>query len=253
MGHFEGWEHLFQGIDNGAFHNSVHRKDSSQSRSRQYEEVRRRAMHWAKDTQVAERVLWLHGSCASAISQNIANFQQEDHGLLATYFINKCPHNLNARARFIPTITYQLGNSFRPARKEIANIITHDRTILSRSVAHQLQTLILHPLAPFLSVPDDVTGTEHHPVLIIVDGCDYLDNYTQNCVIDALLRISQEFLLRVRVLLSTESSAMIPSLTQSIVDGLVTEIAFSDGRFLWANIKGIWNKLRNVARINRQR
>ena len=167
-------------------------------------------MDWAKDPQVAERVLWLHGSCASAISQNIANFQQEDYGLLATYFVNKYPDNLNARARFIPTITYQLGNSFRPARKEIANIITHDRTILSRSVAHQLQTLILHPLAPFLSVPDDVTGTEHHPVLIIVDGCDYLDNYTQNCVIDALLRIWQEFPLRVRVLLSTESSAMIP-------------------------------------------
>ena len=98
-----------------------------------------------------------------------------------------------------------------------------------------------------------MTGTEHHPVLIIVDGCDYLDNYTQNCVIDALLKISQEFPLRVRVIISTKSSAMIPSLTQIIVEGLVTEIAFSDGRFLWANIKRIWNKLRNVARINGQR
>ena len=88
--------------------------------------------------------------------------------------------------------------------------------------------------------------------LIIVDGCDYLDNYTQKCIINALLRILQEFSSSVRILLSTKSSAIITSLTPSIEDGLVAEIAFSDKRFLRSIIIKIWNKLQNGIRIRDQ-
>ena len=209
-------------------------------------------MDWAKDPHVTERILWVHGAwCASSISQSVANFQQ-DHGILATYFVNKQPNNLYVRSCFISTITYQLAGFFPQARQEIGSIVAQDPVMLSLSIDRQLRTLILSPLAPFLSVADSVTDAPPHPVLIIVDGCDYLDNYTQKCIINALLRILQEFPSSVRILLSTKSSAIITSLTPSIEDGLVTEIAFSDKRFLRTIIIKIWNKLQNGIRIRDQ-
>ena len=152
-------------------------------------------MDWARASQVAEHIVWLHGSShASSISEAVAKFRQRECAPLVTYFLSQTHNDIGVRARFIPTIAYQLGRLFPGAREEIRNIVAHDPAILSLSVSHQLETLILQPLSPFLSsTTDGMPNTQHDPVLIIVNECDYLDNYTQECVIDALLRISQEF------------------------------------------------------------
>ncbi len=246
---FEGWERLYQAVNPAAFYNSVTRKDATRMLPRQYEELLGWAMNWVKDPRVTERILWVHGArCASVLSQSVANFQK-DHAVLATYFVNKNPNNLYTRSCFIATLTYQLATFFPRARQEIGRIVTQDPVILSLSVDRQLDTLILNPFEPFLSIADDVTDTPPHPVLIIVDGCDYLDNYTQQCIVDALLSILQQFPSSVRILLSTKSSAMITSLTPSMEHGLVAEIDFSNKRSLRSIIIKIWNKIKIVTRI----
>lgn len=245
---FKGWERLFQGIDTNAFHNSASRKETSGRLLRQDEEVLRWTMNWAKDPEVTEHILHVHGSSrTSTIAQAVASLQEQEHVSLATYIVSKKPNNEDVRARFIPTIAYQLGRSFPKLREEIGNIVAHDPAILSLSVSHQLDSLILQPLELFLSVPG-VVDNQLHPPLIIIDGCDYLDNYTRTCIINALLRVSQQFPLHVRILLFTKSSARITAdHISGIEDGTVAEIDFRREWSLGAIVGQVWSRLKNVA------
>lgn len=219
---------------------------------RQFEEVLRRTMDWVKASEVAEHALWVHGpSCTSPIAQAVASLQEEDPASLATYFISRDSGNKDVRARFISTILYQLGQSFPSVLEKIGHIIAHDPAILSRSVSHQLETLILHPLAPFLSASDDVGDSQHHPIIIIVDGCDHLDNYTQTCIVNALLKLARQFPSRIRILLFTKLSLRITtSLTLGVAHGSVAEIHFRGEWSFGAIVEQVWNRAKDVVRKN---
>lgn len=209
-------------------------------------------MDWIKYSQVVERILWVHGHPSTrSIAQAVADILEQDHVSLATYFVSEDPNNEEVRARFIPTIAYQLGLSFPRVREEIGNNVAHDPAILSRSVSHQLDPLILQPLAPFLSILDDVVDTQYHPALIIVDGCDYLDNHTRTCIVNALLRISQQFPLRVRILLFTKLSDRITAnLTLGVQDGSVAEIGVDNDRPLVSVVGKVWNRVKSIVSMN---
>ncbi|KJA18510.1 hypothetical protein HYPSUDRAFT_205331 [Hypholoma sublateritium FD-334 SS-4] len=209
-------------------------------------------MDWARDPQAKEHILRVHGSsCTSSIAQAVAGFQEQDHLSVATYFVGKHPNNEDIRTRFISTIAYQLGLSFPTVREDIENLVAHDPTILSRSVSSQLDTLILQPFAPFLSVPDGVVIGQYNPALIIVDGCDYLDMYTRTHIINALLGIAKQFPLRVRILLFTKSSARITtSLSLGVEDGSVMEIGFDDERSVGDIFTKIWNRIKRFTSTN---
>lgn len=245
----QGWERLFECVDTNAFHDSVTREAIFKDLSVHNKGILQRATDWVKTSNVAEHTLWAHGpSCTSSIAHAIASLPEPVHAALATFFVRKDPANEDVRARFIPTIAYQLGLSFPRVREQIGNIVAHDPAILSRSVSQQLDSLILQPLAPFLSVPDGVADGQYHPAVIIVDGCDYLDSYTQRCVVDALLKLAQQFPLRVRILLFTKSLAKIStSLTSGVEDGSVTEIVIDDERSLWAILQRVCGKIRYAA------
>ncbi|KJA18497.1 hypothetical protein HYPSUDRAFT_205320 [Hypholoma sublateritium FD-334 SS-4] len=189
-------------------------------------------MDWTKDSGVAEHMLWVHGpSFTHTIAHAVANLQEQEHATLVTYFVGRTPDNEDVRARFISTITYQLCLSFPKLREEIGAAVAHDPVVLLRSVARQLDSLILQPLAPFLSVSDSMGGVRHHPVVIIVDGCDSLDDFTRTCVINALFKLARQFPLRVRILLFTESSSGVSApLTSGVDDGSVIEISFGAER-----------------------
>ncbi|KJA18508.1 hypothetical protein HYPSUDRAFT_123322, partial [Hypholoma sublateritium FD-334 SS-4] len=157
--------------DTKAFHNSVKRKGPSGNIPLKYAEVLRRTVDWVKCPQVTEHILWVHGSSfTSSIAQAVSSLHEQDKEALATYFVNKDPANEDVRARFISTIAYQLGRSFPEVREEIGHVVARDPAILSLSVPHQLDSLILKPLAPLLSVPDGAIDSPHHPVVIILDG-----------------------------------------------------------------------------------
>lgn len=228
----EGWERLFQGVDTNAFHNSSTRKEISEVLPKQYQEVIRRAADWATASAVTEHTLWVHGSsCTSSIARAVASLQEEGRVFFATYFVSENPDNEEVRTRFIPTIAYQLGLFFPRVREELGNILAHDPSILSRSISHQLDSLILQPLAPFLKPADDEVDGQHHPVVIIVDGCDSLDDSTRTSVVNALFKCAQQFPLRVRLLLFTKlSTGLSATLISSVEDGSITEISFAGKR-----------------------
>ncbi|KJA18503.1 hypothetical protein HYPSUDRAFT_102146, partial [Hypholoma sublateritium FD-334 SS-4] len=81
----------------------------------------------------------------SSIAQAVATPPEQEHVFLATYFVSKNPDNASVRARFISTIAYQLGLAFPRVREQLGNIVAHDPSILSRSISHQLDSLILQP------------------------------------------------------------------------------------------------------------
>ncbi|KJA18494.1 hypothetical protein HYPSUDRAFT_205317 [Hypholoma sublateritium FD-334 SS-4] len=222
-------------------------------------------MDWTKDSQVAEHILWVHGPLFThTIAHAVANLQEQDHAPLATYFVGRVPDNEDVRTRFVPTIAYQLCLSFPKLREEIGTIVAHDPVVLLRSVSRQLDSLILQPLAPFLPVSEGAGNVQNHPVVIIMDGYDYLDDFTQTCVLNALFKLTQQFPLRVRILLFTESSTGISTtLTSGAENGSVMEISFDDKRLqvddqanpylpfaLRAIIEHIWNMVKKVTRRN---
>lgn len=183
---------------------------------------------------------------------------------LAAYFVGQAPDNEDVRTRFISTIAYQLCLSFPALREQIGIIVAHDPVVLLRSVSRQLDSLILQPLAQLLSPSDSVGDIQHHPVVLIVDGYDYLDEFTQTCVVNALFKLARQFPLSVRILLFTELSAgMSTTLTSGVEDGSVMEIKIGDKRphiddkstddlpfGLRAIIEQVWNMVKNVARKN---
>ena len=243
-----GWDRLSLIIDTDAFHNSAKRKEAAESLPQQHVNIFRRMTDWATDALVTEHILWVHGiSRTSTIAHVVASFQEKSHVALATYFVSKYPDNDDVRARFISTIAYQLGLSFPRTREEISNIIAHDPAILSRSTSCQLNSLILKPLAQSLTVPGSVVDGRYNSALIIVDGCDYFNDYTRKCIVNALLRIVQQFPLCVRVLLFTKSLlVMRKSLALGIDNGSVAEISFEDKHSFGAITEHIWNRLKNV-------
>lgn len=244
---FKGWDRLSLSIDTDAFHNSAKRKEAIGDLPRLYDNVFWKTIDWTTDSQATEGILWVHGPLhTSAIAQVVAGLHEQDHAALATYFVSKYPDNDDVRARFISTIAYQLGLSFPRTREEISNIIAHNPAILSRSTSCQLNSLILKPLAQSLTVPGSVVDGRYNSALIIVDGCDYLDNDTQQCIVNALCRIVQQFPLRVRILLFTKSSFMLTtSLALGIENGSVTEIVFEGEHSFGVIAEQIWTRIKN--------
>ena len=252
----EGWAHLFQGIDNNAFHNSAMREATFELEGlpAHYDEVIRRVADWVNTPKVTEHALWLHGpSNKPSIAQAVAaDLQKREHVLFVTYFVGEDPENKDVRIRFIPTIAYQLGLLFPSVYEKLGITIAHDPSLLSLAVSSQLDSLLLRPLSDTLDDPADV---QHQPVVILVDGCDLLNGSTQASVINALLKLPQQFSHRVRLLLFTKSSALISTtLASSLESGLVAEVVFGGDRSrysfppnLEAIVQRIWNTVKGFA------
>ncbi len=141
-----GWVRLFKRIDVNAFYNAAIREETAENLSQQHEEMLRRIMDWLQCSQVPEHIFWVHKS-PSSIPQSIASLHQQTQSPLATYFIDKNPDNDDVRTRFVSTVAYQLGLYFSRARKEIAQAVEHNPALLSLSVSHQLESLILKPFS----------------------------------------------------------------------------------------------------------
>lgn len=227
---FLGLERLLRSIDTAAFHDSMNQKETYGTLPTQYEDILQLAMDWSRDSQVTECTLWVHGPLFThTIAQCVANLQEQDHVCLATYFVGQPPDNEDVRTRFISTIAYQLCLSFPNLREEIGRVVAHDPIVLMRSISRQLDSLILQPLAPFLSISDGLGDGGIRPVVIVVDGYDYLDHLTQTRITGALFKFARQYPRSVRILLFTKSSAGISTaITSGVQDGSIKEIGFGE-------------------------
>lgn len=162
----------------GAFHNSGERFDAPKCHPRTREAVIEEIMDWVKDENDKEQFLWLYGpvgSGKSSIAQTIANICEMESILASDYFFARSAPGRNNSSNLIPTLVYQLLISTPAIREYVAEVISRDELIFSRSLETQLEAVIVNPLVSLTaSIPEEQRrlGGKSFPNLIILDGLD---------------------------------------------------------------------------------
>ncbi|KAF9472761.1 hypothetical protein BDN70DRAFT_968449, partial [Pholiota conissans] len=123
-------------------------------------------------------ILWLYGPAGagkSAILQTIAERCAERcaerKSILASFFFGRSDPTRNTFKPLIPTIACQIAITLPEIRPQVEFVIERDPTIFDKSIATQLQYLIIHPLKDLIA-SGFFSNPETSPRLIIIDGLD---------------------------------------------------------------------------------
>lgn len=140
-------------------------------------------MAWISDAGHARRILWLNGAPGvgkSAVVQTIAEKSAERDQLAGSFFFSGESNDRKTAERFFFTLAYQLSVAIPAVRVGIERELKADPHILSKSMAHQLERLILRPLSRLLDLP---------PMVLVVDGLDECDGAGQESILDLIPRL----------------------------------------------------------------
>ncbi|KAF9476826.1 hypothetical protein BDN70DRAFT_811592, partial [Pholiota conissans] len=134
-------------------------------------------------------ILWLYGPAGagkSAILQTIAELCAKRKSILASFFFGRTDPTRNMFKPLIPTIACQIAIVIPEIRSHLESIIERDPFIFDKSIATQLQSLIIHPLKD-LSASGYFSSPETNPRLVIIDGLDECnDTKTQSMILRVL-------------------------------------------------------------------
>ncbi|KAJ6457897.1 hypothetical protein C8R45DRAFT_1081730 [Mycena sanguinolenta] len=135
---------------------------------------------WALDPHPQTTILWLYGPAGagkSAIMQTLAGQLREARRLGGSFFFKRS-HATRGNARILfATIAYQLALSVSWLRTAICTIVEDDPSIIGRSIATQMETLISQPSR---------SHGKRGPITIIIDG---LDECAEHDVQQEILRV----------------------------------------------------------------
>ncbi|KAF9481889.1 hypothetical protein BDN70DRAFT_971681, partial [Pholiota conissans] len=123
-------------------------------------------------------ILWLYGPAGagkSAILQTIAELCAERNSILASFFFGHSDPARNTFKPLIPTIACQIAIAIPEIRPLVELVIERDPFIFDKSVATQLQSLIIHPLKDLVA-SGFFGNLETSPRLVIIDGLDECDD-----------------------------------------------------------------------------
>ncbi|KAF8872914.1 hypothetical protein BD779DRAFT_1392843, partial [Infundibulicybe gibba] len=165
-----------------AFHDSSARRDLSSC----YPGTRKVALetiyHWIGDP-AAPHCLWLHGPAGtgkSTIAQTVARQCRRDKTLGASYFFTR--GSIGGLPPLFPTLAYQLMSVVPSLDGHLWEIICKDQTIFQRSMAEQLDRLVVQPFLKLVSRP------AHH--VVVIDGLDECDDIAvQREIVQAILGV----------------------------------------------------------------
>ncbi|KAF9459512.1 hypothetical protein BDZ94DRAFT_1300485 [Collybia nuda] len=161
-----GLKHLFKSISPGATHDSAERSSAPRCYENTRVSVINEIMTWINEKNRERSLLWLNGAPGvgkSAISQTIAERCAETGQLAGSYFFSGESTDRKTAERFFFTLAYQFSVVIPEFRAGIETELKNDPHILSKSMRHQLDRLILQPLSQPIDLP---------PMVIVVDGLD---------------------------------------------------------------------------------
>ena len=121
------------------------------------------------DTTV-EPIYWVNGLAGigkSTIARTVAEDAHCPGPLGASFFFSRQEGELSNPTLFVPTIAYQIAQSYPEARSAIVNLYQRDPDVVKKSYATQIRDLIIEPLRKINSPK---------PVLLVVDALDECDN-----------------------------------------------------------------------------
>ncbi|KAF9446793.1 hypothetical protein P691DRAFT_776618 [Macrolepiota fuliginosa MF-IS2] len=123
-------------------------------------------------------LFWMKGPAGvgkSAIAQTCAERLKKLGKLGATFFFSV--KERDKATEFIPTIAYQLSTEFPEYRGLVDKRILHDKAILNKTMATQLQTLIVEPLQELEKAGKGIGQR----IVILVDGLDECESTDAQC------------------------------------------------------------------------
>lgn len=154
----------------GAFHNSAERFDPPKCYPNTRKAIQANIEAWVKERpENGERlVLWMYGPAGagkSAIAQSIAELCEAL--LAASFFFSRTAAGRNDSSRLVATLVWQFIQAIPEIRDTVLSSLERDPTILSRTPATQMKSLIVNPLN---AVPKETL--KQRPHLVIIDGLD---------------------------------------------------------------------------------
>ncbi|TFK67718.1 hypothetical protein BDN72DRAFT_85532 [Pluteus cervinus] len=158
----------------GASFDSAERGDPPQCHKDTRKAILSSASSWVDDLVVQYFFLWILGWAGvgkSAILQTLAERYWKQDRLAASFFFFQASHDRNSIHAFVASIAYQLTISVPGAREAIAQKISNDPTVFTKSFKGQWQTLVVGTLR---SVPPPSS-----PMLIVVDGIDEIVSHDE--------------------------------------------------------------------------
>ncbi|KAF9472266.1 hypothetical protein BDN70DRAFT_868545, partial [Pholiota conissans] len=217
----------------GAMHDSSARFDPPKCHPNTRVAVLEYLMGWIFGRNDPEAlILWLYGPAGagkSAILQTIAELCAERKSILASFFFGRSDPTRNTFKTLIPTIACQIAIALPQIRPHIELIIEHDPTIFDKSLATQLQSLIIYPLKD-LSASGYFSNPEINPRLIIIDGLDEcVDPKAQSMILRALADALRAHKLPLVFLIASRSEQSIQlTFNSTLLTGLWKSLVLDD-------------------------
>ncbi|KDR68606.1 hypothetical protein GALMADRAFT_160961 [Galerina marginata CBS 339.88] len=226
-----GIDILFEGIAQGALHNSGERFDAPKCHPNTRTALLQKIMDWIQnDDPSSPKFMWIYGpagSGKSAIAQSIAELCYEYGFLLGTFFFSRSAAGRNDDKRLAATIAYQIGQSFTEAMPIIEKSVERNPALLFLNLEAQLKGLIIEPLS--------MTALHAHPRprLIIIDGLDECrDHSAQTAIIRTFTQLITVHKLPFRILFASRTEYHIrEAFNDKIFDTSLCRIALDNS--LW--------------------
>ncbi|KAF8175841.1 hypothetical protein BJ912DRAFT_1147001 [Pholiota molesta] len=162
-----------------AFHDSSSRFDPPKCHPNTRVAVLEYLMGWIFGHNDPEAlILWLYGPAGagkSAILQTIAERCFERGAVLASFFFGRSDPSRNTFKPLVATIAYQIATTIPQIKPQIERAIEHDPHIFGKSLATQLQCLIVEPLK-ILAASGFSNDPSNCARLVLMDGLDECDD-----------------------------------------------------------------------------
>ena len=146
-------------------------------------------MNWISDPDNLKIFLWIYGPVGggkSAIAQIIAEICA-DAGSLAASFFFRIVAGRKDFDQLIPTLAYQLALYIPEIHEDVGLAVERDPAVFSRTLAIQIQILILHSLNAAVKDPFKMETMKKQQNVVILDGLDECgDERSQREVLEVL-------------------------------------------------------------------
>ena len=147
-------------------------------------------MDWISDSDNLELFIWIFGAAGggkTAIAQTIAEIYAAFGSLAASFFFSRTTAGRKGFNQFVPTLAYQLALHIPEIHENISLAIERDPAVFSRSLATQMQVLIVQPLNAAANDPIKREIMEERGNVVVLDGLDECgDGRSQREVLEVL-------------------------------------------------------------------
>ena len=228
MKYTESSDILHRATATAAFHNSKERFDPPKCHPKTRVAILTEIMRWIKwEEDLDAFIMWVYGPAGagkSAIAQTIAEMCEQEMILLASFFFSRNDPSRSNADPLIATLAYQIILNLPDTREAVLGAIEHDPLIFSKSLAVQIESLIMVPLRRLVDAGPFNNPTS--PRLVIIDGLDEcFDPKVQGKIVEVLANSQRQHKLPLIFLIAScpehhisfvFSTGVLPSVTTRI-------------------------------------